>query len=171
MCDSCDKALRLKAPETFWQLLMEKEFNGQLVSQQQTSHTCTASYCDLSVPRKLTFIEENAVRYTAGYIVRKLERKYSRQSTPEAIECTTALKDMAGKIKTRDASACGSGQKLREWTRLTDCGGLYHVEDIVYNLFVAIELIDKELSTIFQEKGKGLEKVKKEKLSWLCNDE
>ena len=170
MCDSCDKALSLKAPETFWQLLMEKEFLGQLASQQQTPHVSTTSSSD-TISRQLTFIEANAVRYTAGYIVRKVERKYSRQATQEGIECTAALKDMAGKLKTRDPSACGNGQRSSEWTRLTDRGGLYHVEDTVYNLFVAIELIvDKELSAIFQEKGKGLEKVKKEKLSWLCND-
>ena len=50
--------------------------------------------------------------------------------------------------------------------------GLYHVEDIVYHLFVALELItDKELTTIFSQKGRGIEKVRKEKLSWICNDE
>ena len=76
---------------------------------------------------------------------------------------------MAGKIKSRDASTCMSHQRSTEWTRLTDRGGLYHVEDI---LFVAIECLeDKELPAIFKAKGKGFEKVNKEKLSWLCNDE
>ena len=104
--------------------------------------------------------------------MRKLERKYSRQNTQDAIECTTALKEMAGKLKTHDTRTCRSEQRSSEWTRLTDRGGLYHVQDIVYNLFVAIELLtDKELSAIFESKGKGLEKVKKERLSWLCNDE
>ena len=141
-----------------------------MMSQQQTSPTSSAHSSDSSPSRSLTFIEENAVRYTAGYVVRKLERKYSHQNTQETTECVMALKEMAGKIKSRDASM--SHQKSTEWTRLTDCGGPYHVEDIVYNLFVAIECLeDKELPAIFKAKGKGLEKVKKEKLSWLCNDE
>ena len=79
---------------------------------------------------------------------------------------------MAGKLKTRDTVPFASEHRSSEWTRLTDRGGLYHVEDIVYDLFVAIELLaNKELSTIFEAKGKGLEKVKKERLSWLCKDE
>jgi hypothetical protein len=79
---------------------------------------------------------------------------------------------MAGKLMTRDTVPCASEHKSSEWARLTDRGGLYHVEDIVYDLFVAIELLaNKELSAIFEAKGKGLEQVKKERLSWLCNDE
>ena len=77
MCNTCDKALNLTAPETFWQLLMEKEFIEMMMSQQQTSHTSSAHSSDSSPSRSLTFIEENAVRYTAGYVVRKLECKYS----------------------------------------------------------------------------------------------
>ena len=172
MCNTCDEALNLSAPETFWQLLMEKEFIEMMMSQQQTPDTDAAQSSDQSSSCNLTFIEENAVRYTAGYIVRKLERKYSSQNIPEAMECSTALKEMAGKLTTRDTSTCSSGQRSSEWTRLADRGGLYYVNDIVYNLFVTIELIvDKELSAIFNAKGKGLEKVKKEKLSWLCSDE
>ena len=42
----------------------------------------------------------------------------------------------------------------------------------MYYLFVALDLIvDKELTTIFEKKGKGIEKVKKDKLSWVCDDE
>lgn len=46
------------------------------------------------------------------------------------------------------------------------------MEDLVYYLFVAIELIaDRELTEILKKKGKGLEKLKKDKLDWLCEDE
>lgn len=38
-------------------------------------------------------------------------------------------------------------------------------------LFVAEHVADHELSSIFQAKGKGVEKVKKENLSWICDDE
>lgn len=84
--------------------------------------------------------------YTAGYVIRKIEQIYSHQSTQEAIECTTALKEMAGKLTTRDTVPCASEHRSSDWTRLTDHGGLYHVEDIVYDLFVSIELLaNKEL--------------------------
>ena len=163
LCDRCDKDMGLTAPDMFWQLLMEKEFIA-IVTKQQASQSGVST----SSPRKLTYIEENAVRYTAGYIIRKLEGKYSRIKTEEAAECCTALQEMGGKVK----SKVPSEHQSCDWTKLTDRGGLYHVEDLVYELFVTIELIvDKELSTIFSTKGEGLEKVKKDKLSWVCNDE
>ena len=170
MCNTCDKALNLAAPETFWQLLME---NGKLCEQQTSGASMSAAHSSASTsPRSLSYIEENAVRYTAGYVLRKLERKYCCRNTKESTECSMALKEMAGKLTTRDTMACTSNQRSSEWTRHTDRGGLYHVDVIVYELFVAIELlVDKELSAIFESKGKGLEKVKKEKLSWVCNND
>ena len=51
-----------------------------------------------------------------------------------------------------------SEQQSTKWTNLVDCGGgLHHVDDIVYELFVALEhLADKELTSIFQARGKVL---------------
>ena len=66
---------------------------------------------------------------------------------------------MAGKHSTRETASVSQSS---EWTRLTDCGGHYHVEDVVFELFVALEHVaDKELNFIFKGKGKGLEMVKK----------
>ena len=173
ICSTCDKALKLAAPETFWQLLMEKEFIRMMQSEQETY---SASVPDCSPgstsARHLSCVEENAVRYTAGYVVRKLERKYSHQNTHEGTECSTVLKEMAGKLNTRDSTSYRSEQQSTKWTNLVDRGGIYHVDDIVYELFVALEhLADKELTSIFQASGKGIEKIKKEELSWICNDD
>ena len=113
------------------------------------------------------------MRYTAGYIVRKLEKKFSHQTTQEAKECTEVLKEMASKLKARNRSVLGakSMPSSCEWTCLVDRGGL-HFEDIVYSLFVEIELIaDEKLSEIFKDKGKGLEKVRKENLVWICDND
>ena len=77
---------------------------------------------------------------------------------------------MTSKFSSGDKST--TNHRSSKWTKLVDRGGLYHVEDIVYYLFVALEIItDKELTTIFSQKGRGIEKVRKEKLSWICNDE
>ena len=54
--------------------------------------------------RHFSCVEENAVRYTAGYVVRKLEHKCSRQKTHEGNECSTVLKEMAGKLNTRNST-------------------------------------------------------------------
>ena len=165
LCKGCDAALGLNAHDIFWQLLLENQFLKQVInSLKLTSHPTTASGS-----RELTHVEENAVRYTAGYIIRKLHKKYSRQKSQEEIECSRALKEMAGKISTCPVT---SEHHSREWTVLVDRGGLYHVSDMVYYLFVVLELItDRELTAIFQSRGRGMYMVKKEKLSWLCNNE
>ena len=166
-CKKCDKAMELNAHEMFWQLFLEKGFLREVnkaLKPSLASDTACASR-----PREVSDVEENAIRYIAGYVIRKLEVKYAKQKTESGMECTTALKEMAGQLHTR--------QKITEhhsanWTCLVDRGGLYHVEDIVYYLFVALELIaDKELSTILERKGKDIEKIGKGKLQWLCEDE
>ena len=59
-----------------------------------------------------------------------------------------------------------------KWIKLANRGGLCFVEDVVYDLFVIIELIvDGKLSEIFQQGGKGIEQVNKENLLWVCEDE
>lgn len=166
LCDKCDKDLDLTAPEMFWQLLMEKEFVAMITPQQASQSSATGP--SISSPRTLTYVEENAIRYTAGYVIRKLERKYAHLKTEEAAECCTAVREMGRKLK--PGTSCE--HQSSDWTKLTDRGGLYHVEDMVYELFVTIELIvDKELFAVFDTHGKGLEKVRKEKLSWVCNNE
>ena len=134
---------------------MEKEFIRQVTDTLK--HPASASV--VSCSGNLTLVEENAICYTAGYIIRKLETKYSKQKKLEGIEWTRALKEMAGKLSTRPET---SEHQSREWTVLADRGGLYHVEDVVYYLFAALELVaDKELSTIFERKGEGIGKMKK----------
>ena len=78
---------------------------------------------------------------------------------------------MAGKLSKRPP-ATEQRHQSSDWTFLVDRGVLYHIDNSVYNLFVAIELtVDEQLSVIFQSKGRGIKKVKKENLKWLCEDE
>ena len=42
----------------------------------------------------------------------------------------------------------------------------------MYDFFVTIEsIVDSKLSEIMKECGKGIEQVKKENLTWVCDDE
>ena len=118
-CDTCDKAMGLSAPDLFWQLLLEREFLAK-VSQQQA--TVTANPSTSSSPRKLTYVEENAVRYTAEYVIRKLETKYSRSSSEVGSQCCTALREMGGpEIEvqvTTDRASGHSAQTVAAFTML-----------------------------------------------------
>ena len=95
MCNACDQALTLSAPEMFWQLFMEKEFLRSMIPSEQANwiaSTTAQMSADSTSDRRLTFVEANAVRYTAGYVIRKLESKYSCLKT---IECLRALREKA----------------------------------------------------------------------------
>ena len=169
LCSQCEKRLGISGPDSFWQLIMEKEFLKSLkLSELSRSSAVSSSSADSPPVKTLTFVEENAVRYTAGYVIRKLESKYSRTKHEQnSIECLRAIREMGGKL-----SEQSSQSQSTQWTRLINRGGLYLVNDAVYNLFVAIEHIaDEQLTSIFNQRGKGIEKVKKDKLSWICDND
>ena len=55
---------------------------------------------------------------------------------------------------------------------MADRGGLFHVKDVVFDFFVAIEtIVDTKLSEIMKKCGEGIEQVNKEKLAWVCEDD
>jgi hypothetical protein len=137
MCSSFEKALGLTVPEMLWQLLMEEEFQDLVKPQRLVTESSSANSSQASTPCVLSIIESNAVTYTAGYIIRKLEQKYLKQNTKEATECTAALRKMAGKLRIEESISAEQELPLScKWTKLVDRGGLFHVEDIVYDLFV-----------------------------------
>ena len=120
----------------------------------------------------LTEIEKNAVRYTADYVVRKLEGKYSRRKTKAAVECLAALQEMGGKLRHWPSGDKLDQSSLTKWSQLVDRGGLYFVQDEVFDLFIMIKLIvDSKLDKIYGQGGQGIEQVKRENLSWVCEDE
>ena len=167
MCSNFEKAVEFAVPEMLWQVLMEKEFLALVKSQLLATEPSSLQESS-STSRVLSVVEANAIRYTARYIIRKLEQKYSKRRTKEATKCTAALSKMASKLRT-DGSEEHTSSK---WTKLIDRGGLHYVEDTVYDLFVTIEcIVDEKLSHILNQGGKSIEVVKKENLSWVCDDD
>ncbi len=162
--------LGLKVPEILWQLIVEKEFVYYLNTHLVPEKIYQSSTVD-NDPRELSFIEKNAVRYTAGFVIHKLLERYKKVNTKEGIECVAVLNDMGRKMKT-DEPAGEQDNSTTKWLKQANRGGLCFVEDIVYDLFVTIELIvNAKLSEIFHQCGKGIEQVNKDNLSWVCEDE
>ena len=79
---------------------------------------------DGNVEAHFTFEEENAIRYMAGYVVRKLQKKFETEDIAMLIE--------NDKSTILDANSA-------EWVNIIDRGGLVHVTDACYQLFMAIE--------------------------------
>jgi hypothetical protein len=79
MCITCDRALGLNAHQIMWQLLMEKVFIRQVYLQLDTNSQSQSEDSSQSTSLCLNDVEENAVRYIAGFCVRKLEQVYSKR--------------------------------------------------------------------------------------------
>ena len=92
MCEEYNKTHNLpEASDFFWQLLMEKEFLYFVHSKLSFSVESEVVPA-VSSQRQLTSVEENAIRYTDGFVLRKIEKKYECQKTDVDRQCFTASK-------------------------------------------------------------------------------
>ena len=80
----------------------------------------------------LDYEEHNAIRYTAGYVLRAIQRKINRSSHPLKEELALCLEEL------REQSNEFS-HVSEEWLQAIDRGGLVHVNDMTYMLFTALE--------------------------------
>lgn len=85
----------MEIPEILWQNIVEKEFIS-FVSHNFASSPETAP-SQQGVNRQLTDTEKNAVRYTVGYVMRKLEEKYPKQKSMTTLQRMSAFQVMASK--------------------------------------------------------------------------
>ena len=70
--------------------------------------------------------EENAIRYMAGYVIRKLNKK----------QCSVDF------LIEKDRNSIAEN-KSTEWVNLIDRGGLIHVTEECYQLFISIECVTR----------------------------
>jgi hypothetical protein len=170
ICRQCDSAINLNGGDIFWQLVMEKVLLSRFMNYETVA---VPTPTNVASERTLSLVEENAICYTAGYIVKKLISKYSRSSSPRAAAYLDLLKRMGCKLA--EKTPCGTPDRsshCSKWTEIVDRGGLLHVSNTVYDLFMFLEYtVDEELTSIFKAKGKGIERVRREKLDWLCGSD
>lgn len=118
-------------------LLVLKSFNG----------TTTASTA--SLPKKtsekserqsiMTLEEQNAIRYAAGYVVRKFKKRYEKEGPVEVVQCLLSMEE--GSEMDQDSGADYSYQDYtRIWVNLVDRCGLFKVNDDTYLFFLELEL-------------------------------
>ena len=79
--------------------------------------------------RTLTRVEQNAIRYTAGSVIQKLENKCRHDCVMK--ECLWGMLQ-----EEHDYNQDSSEQ----WLEATDRGGLYYITDTAFDLFVEIEV-------------------------------
>ena len=90
--------------------------------------------------RELTIIEENAIYYSAGYVVKKLLQRYKSENRENADVMVKALLNLLGDNHS-NIESFSSYLAVKLWTETTDRGGLKHVSEDTFRCFKALELI------------------------------
>ena len=79
----------------------------------------------------ITWEEENALRYVAGYVCRKVQNKIAMSSLKDKEEMIQFCVGLYGDE--------GGDQGTEDWTNAIDRGGLWHVSDDTHMVFTLLE--------------------------------
>ena len=92
--------------------------------------------------REFSVIEENAIYYAAGFVIRKLLKKYMQYANDKAMAFVDTLLVLIGEDVGENVSDTSTYlEYIKIWTNNTDRGGLCHVTDDTYRCFLVIESI------------------------------
>ena len=118
---------------TFYQFVTHELFKELLKREFPVSSDTTK---DVEF-QALTIEEENALRYVAGYICRKVRKNLESSKNTRKDDMIFCLFDMSGDDGSSDSDDGGGGSE--KWTNLIDRGGLWHVSNETYTLFCVME--------------------------------
>ena len=115
------------------QMIIERLFMGGNV--EQSVEELSGDQWEFSV------IEENAIYHAAGYVIRKLIKKFRRNGGENAYMDTAILLHMIGEGTVGDVpdSTDSFLDYVKVWTNNIDRGGLSHASNDAYRFFVALE--------------------------------
>ena len=85
-----------------------------------------------------TFEEENAIRYAAGYVFRALRKKIRKSAYPQKEQLFDIVEVLQNDDQDQDDSA--EHDMSYECMAIVDRGGLIHINDDLFRVFIAIEL-------------------------------
>ena len=94
-------------------------------------HPIAESTGNISIQR-LTYEETNALRYAAGYIPRALKKKLQTSTHPLKTDIQLCIQDL---LDDSDEDQNDS----QDWLQLIDRGGLTHVNNTTFEMFIAME--------------------------------
>ena len=135
-----------KANAVIIQFLIDKLFKA-IIQSHVTVQTITPGGCSEVT---LTYIEQNALRYAAGYIPKHLRSNLKSSAHPLKRELMWRLLDLTDEMD--DVTA----DESEDWLNMIDRGGLQHVTHKTYILLLSMEMaLQRSLPTIkvdFKEK-------------------
>ena len=153
------EAIGCDATPLFWQYVTDKMFNSLLKEEfalPELHHQGTVS--------KFLYEEANAIRYTAGYVCRSVKTKLSKKASKELNKTLIAAIDniCSNNDDCDDVPAADDSMRSQEWILIIDRGGLCHVNDLTYDLFIAIEESLRQELTV--SKAREMDKGNRDKI-------
>ena len=122
------RAVGHRAHPAFFQFVAHAIFEELIkVEYPLPEPTCSPEHPD----RPLTFEERNALRYVAGYVCRKIREGLESSTCATKDEMICCIFSLAG-----DEMA---DEGTESWVNHIDRGGLWHISDSTYVLFVIME--------------------------------
>jgi hypothetical protein len=113
----------IKKDMVLWQCVADKLIEALLDEEMTTSQPKSMERC------RLTMVEENAIRYAGGFVIRKLLKKN------EDLQCLKCLLEDSASITDSDSFL----EYTKLWLKTTDRGGLCHISDTCFELLIEIE--------------------------------
>lgn len=125
-----ETSIRSRSTPLFWQYVSNEVFRALVKEAFKPSHS------DQMAAEEITYQEANALRYTAGYICRSMKRKLAVANHPLKEELILAIDSMC---KDDGSSEDSEPTTSQHWIASIDRGGLCHVKDVTYMVFLAME--------------------------------
>ena len=116
-----------------------------VITQEDGSSHSSPFVSKSGVLRELSMIEENAIYYSAGYVVKKLLQHYKADNRENADVIVKALLNMLGTNHPNIEPFSSYLSYVKVWIDTTDRGGLKHVSEDTFRCFKALELVTYEL--------------------------
>ena len=114
------------------QYVFEKLFEGIVKTKAETdNHQAEVAL--------LTENEHNALRYAAGYVVRKLQGKFNRTHHPHKEDFMVCLNQMVI-FEDKDVSENSYLDYTKRWIQIVDRGGLVHIKDEFHCFLYEVEM-------------------------------
>lgn len=132
------KTIGQPASPTFFQFVSHRIFKELVKGKHEIAQS------DQEQASPITKEEENALRYVAGYVCRKVQDKIkssSLASLPDREVMVLFISDLSG-------DEWDETQGTEEWTNAIDRGGLWHINDNTYTIFYLMEEVRKHLIAI-----------------------
>ena len=121
----------LKCDTVLWQCITDVII--QLVSSEQKCKEVPRTST-----RQLSLVDENAIRYAGGYIIRKVLTTY--KTNKRCGDSIAALLQLVLEDTDHEVEKESFLEYTRLWIEKSDRGGLFHISDLCYELFYEIEL-------------------------------